>query len=761
MFEVITPLGSGGMGEVYLARDLRLGRRVAIKTLPDEMARDPVVRSRFEREAKALAALAHPNIVAIYEFDDVDGVAFSVMEMLEGATLASRIAREPMQWTEAVNVALGVASGVAAAHEKGIIHRDLKPANVFLTADGQVKVLDFGIARADLPQTAHDATTASLHTMPGAIVGTIGYVAPEVLRGHHADARSDIFSLGCVLYESLTGQRAFLRETPVATLAAILTDPPTPSPRIAEQVPVALQKVIDRCLAKDPKDRYASVRDLIAALNEIGSAIGHQHVRSRVSKFHARWLMAVLLVIAVVAAIVFAVPRLSHPAIHSIAVLPFENGSSDPELDYLSEGMTEGLINSLSRVASLRVVARTTVFRYRGTKLAPQKIAQQLDADAIVAGRLLVRNNVITVQSDLIDARDGRQLWGERTTTPMSDVMNLQQELAQRITKQLHVQLGGPQPATSDDAAYRLYLKGRFFWNKRNEDGYQKAIAYYNEAIKRDPQFALAYSGLADCYVLSYTLPEAETMRRAKAAAQKAIAIDDSLAEPHTSLGHVLHYFDWDWPGSEREFRRALELNPNYVLAHHWYGRHLVQTGHQTEGIAEIKRALDLDPLSLIVNTDLGYAYYLAGRNDQAIAQLKRALDLDPSFLPAHIYLAWTYIVTRDGNAALAEAKRAVDFSGGAADTLALLGAAEWVHGDRAAAEQMLHDLTERAKKSYVAPLFMIQFALVRGDVPDAVKWLQKAVDDQERSSTLDISCEPLLEPYRNDPRIARYLPPR
>lgn len=776
-YEVIGPLGSGGMGEVYRARDTRLGRFVAIKTLPDSMSEERDSLVRFEREAMALAALAHPNIVALHEFDTVDGISFSVMELLEGRTVAERLAAGPVPWREAIEIAIAAAAGIGAAHDRGIVHRDIKPANIFVTHDGQVKVLDFGISRIHFQPANSTDTTQPLETNPGAVVGTLGYLAPEVLRGAPADERSDVFSLGCVLFEMLTGQRAFMRNTPMATFAAVLTDEPAPSPELGERVPQPVLAVLGRALAKDPGQRFSSMREFLSALRTLQSSTqvsGFQTVPVEETPRKTRPGVVIAILVALLSAAAWwflrerssavAVPS-TAPRIRSIAVLPFENTGGDPELEYLSDGLSEALINSLSRIPSLRVVARTSAFRHKGSKLDPRTLGRELEADALVVGRVVTRDGQLIVQCDLLAADTGTQLWGERYQMKLDDVMLLQERLERQISQQLRLRIGGApvqvaHPAgTIDDEAYKLYLKGRFYWNKRTEDGYQRAIAFYRQAIERDPNFALAYSGLADCYVLSYTLKEAETMRRAKESARQALAIDESLAEPHTSLAHALHYFDWDFAGAEREFRRAIELNPNYALAHHWFGRHLVQTGRVEEGLAGIERALNLDPLSLIINADYGYLLYLGRRYDAAVTQFEKAIELDPTFVRPHVYAIWAYRAKGDLEGARRSALRAIELSGRDPETLAALSAVEISRGDRAAADKLRDELVALAAREYVAPLFMIQLFLARGELENAVTWMEKAKREEERSSLLDIAAEPLVDPYRSDPRVAATLP--
>jgi serine/threonine protein kinase len=604
-YEIVEAIGSGGMGDVYRARDTRLDRDVAIKVLPERVARDAEARMRFEREAKAVAALTHPNILAIHDYGSEDGAAFSVTELLEGETLRRRINSGPIPWRKAAEIGAAIADGLAAAHAKGIIHRDLKPENIFLTTDGRVKILDFGIAqlvRAEPPPSddvdPSSLPTAPLKTEPGSVIGTAGYMAPEQLRGEGVDARTDIFSLGALLYEMTTGRPAFIRGTVIDSLSAILTDNPDVFTLSEKLIPYELARVIQRCLEKKREERFQSARDLSFALRAVGTstALSFEAPEER-RRRRLVWGGIALALIAIAAAYMafrnsfigeLSIVRNPPPrTFNSIAILPFVNATGDHEAEYLSDGITETLINTLAQVPGLRVMSRTSVFHYKSKPANPVSVGKELRVSAVVVGRIETIGDKLVVSAELVDSSDNALIWGNRYQTARSDIFAVQDSLASEIAQMLRLQLGGREQQlltkhhTADARAYELYLKGRFQWNKRNAEGMYRAIEFFNQAIEIDPQYALAYAGIADCYNLLdiwANLPTSETFPRAKAAAQKALSIDDQLAEAHTSLAYAIHTYEWDWNAAEYEYKRAIELNPNYATARQWYAEFLTAT---------------------------------------------------------------------------------------------------------------------------------------------------------------------------------------
>ncbi len=684
-YEIVQPIGSGGMGDVYRARDTRLERDVAVKVLPDRFARDAEAKMRFEREAKAVAALTHPNILAIHDYGSDGGAAYSVTELLEGETLRRRISEGPIPWRKAVEIGAAIADGLAAAHAKGIIHRDLKPENIFLTTDGRVKILDFGIAQLVRPEQPSvpegvdpsSLPTAPMKTDPHAVVGTAGYMAPEQLRGEPVDATTDIFSLGALLYEMTTGRPAFIRATVIDSLSAILADTPdifTVSERL---VPYELARVIHRCLEKKREERFQSARDLAFALRAIGTSAAVSFDTPSARK-RRQWIWTGIAIAAILAigAFVFwrrydvqvtkAAPVKLPP--RSIAILPFINATGDREAEYLSDGITETLINTLAQVPGLRVMSRTSVFHYKDKPANPVSVGRELRVNAVVVGRIEMMGERLIVSAELVDASDNALIWGNRYTAARADLFTIQQSIASEIARMLRLQLGGREQQllakrhTTDPRAYELYLKGRFQWNKRNAEGMYRAIELFNQAIEIDPQYALAYAGIADCYNLLdiwANLPTSETFPRAKAAAQKALSIDDQLAEAHTSLAYAVHTYERDWAAAEREYKRAIELNPNYATARQWYAELLTAMGRFDEAEQQGQKALDLDPMSPIINAVVAFNSTMARRYDAAIEQGTRTTQLFPDFMPGYMYLGLAQLESGRAREAIASFERA------------------------------------------------------------------------------------------------------
>lgn len=553
-YEVRAALGQGGMGEVYRARDQRLGRDVAIKVLPAAFTADRDRLRRFEQEARACAALSHPNILTVYDIGAHDEQPYVVSELLEGQTLREALAGGALGVQKTVEYAIQICQGLAAAHEKGFVHRALKPENLFITHDGHVKILDFGLAKlveGAGEETALDPSkpaTKVAATRPGLVMGTVGYMSPEQLRCEAVGPTSDIFSLGCVLYEMVSGRRAFVGQTPVEIMSAILRDHPEELSRSRKQLPGELDRFISHCLEKNPEQRFQSVRDL---------AFNLESIRIRPGGASS------------------VVPAVPANLIDSIAVLPFDNASHDSDGEYLSEGITENIINSLSRIARLRVTPRGTVYRYKGQDLDAQAIGRELDVRVVLTGRVTQRGETLVVAAELVDVVERLQLWGERYNRKLADIFEVEQEIARKVSESLRMQLSGEEEKrltkrfTDNSEAYQLYLRGRHHWSKRTPDSIKKGCEYFQQAIEKDAGYALAYSGLADCYIqLSvYHLPPREGWARARAAAAAAVALDPGLAEAHTSLAFVRAFADLDWVAAEHEFRRAIELDPSYWVA--------------------------------------------------------------------------------------------------------------------------------------------------------------------------------------------------
>jgi eukaryotic-like serine/threonine-protein kinase len=618
-YEIVEPLGAGSMGEVYRAHDSRLGRDVAIKVLPGHLAGDPYIRSRFESEARAIAALSHPNLLSIHEFTLAHDTPFAVMELLEGETLRQRLEAGPLPWRRALEIVQLVADGLAAAHAKGIIHRDLKPDNIFLTRQGAVKILDFGLAsRSPVTAAPAGASPTLADTLPGMVLGTIGYMSPEQLRGLPADARSDLFSLGCVLYETLTGRMPFAAPNAQETIAATLRDPVPALPHLKPAAPPELARIVEHCLARPAERRFASARDLVLAIQGLLQGSGPVSVpagrtRARRGK--------------------------------SIAVLPFENAASDPATEYLADGLTESIINMLSQLPGLRVVPRTMVFRYKGATVDPGAVALALNTRTLLIGRLVPRGDAITIQAELVDAASESQIWGEQYRRPIGDLMALQEEIAWHISEALRIRLTGEQKKqlhrrpTVSTAAYEEYLRGRFHWNTWTPEGFLTAAGHFERAIEIDPRYALAWSGLGDAYgALAYYgyVESHEGFPKAASAAQRALELDTRLPEAHLTQALCQLFYSWRPREAEKSFRRAIELKPTLAIAHTFLGFCLNVQGRAGEAIEEARHGRSLDPLALVSNMTLAWVLFQARHFDEALAQARHTLALDPSFGEGH-----------------------------------------------------------------------------------------------------------------------------
>ena len=799
-YQVRSLLGTGGMSAVYLAQDTKLDRAIALKILPAEFAADKDRMRRFEQEAKSAAALNHPHIAHIYEIAEAEGKQFIAMEYIEGETLRHKIHRERTSLPKLLKYLTQVAGGLAKAHERGIVHRDLKPDNIMITPEGDAKILDFGLAKLIAPPkqtggsdgvTRGQATARlSQHSTPGIVLGTVGYMSPEQAQGnvHDIDHRSDIFSFGCILYEAATGLRAFEGKDVLDTLHKIVYAPTPQIKEINTVAPDGLQRIVRRCLAKEPEKRYQSIKDLGIELEELQqeltsvpgleqtfqpSAIGTgeidaahstssaEYVVSGISR-HKRGALATLLLVAGIAAAswYYFHNQNSKVAIHSIAVLPFTNVSKDADVEYLSDGISESLINSLSQLPDVKVIARSSAFKYKGTEADVKEIAKALGVEAILTGRVTQRGDNLMISAELVNASDKTQMWGEQYSRKMSDLLAIQREIAEEIAAKLKLKVssagkGFAKHYTESNDAYQLYLKGRFFWNKRKAEAIKKSIEYFDQAIVKDPTFALAYAGLADCYVVpGNRLAPQEAMPKAKAAAMRALELDETLAEAHASLARVLAAYDWNWKSAEQEYKRAIELNPRYAIAHQWYGGLLEVTGRSNEAVAERKRARELEPLSLIINFELGLAFYYARDYDQAIEQFQKTLELDQDFAPPQMFLPTAYEQKGMYTEAIAGFKNAIQKSIDI-QTLAKagLGHVYAVTGKKSEARKVLDELQQRSEHEYVPALSHALIYSGLGEKDQAFAWLDKAYE--ERSFQLQwIKIEPRWDNLRSDPRF-------
>jgi serine/threonine-protein kinase len=770
------------MGELYLAEDTTLGRRVAIKVLSAKVAADEQARKRLIREAKMASSLEHPNICTIYEVGEADGRNFIAMQYVEGDTLDEYAGGRTVEVGEALDLATQIAEALAEAHAKGVVHRDIKPQNILVNSKGRVKVLDFGLAKRSAvePASGRHAETVSLISEQRSIVGTVPYMSPEQACTEDLDARSDIFSFGTVMYELLSGRHPFRRKSFGETISAILTVTTPPLGQYGRDLPEEFERIVFKCLEKDRAGRYRDGGELAAALDKFkrGAPAPAPTPRARVRGRHAAYAAAVLLLclLALSAAVFYrrvggsAEAPAAAKRINSIAVLPLGKDGLEEGLDYLSDGLTDNLINSLSQLPQVKVIARTSVFRYKDKEIDPVAVGRELNVQALLTGKLSRQDDHIVLSVALIDAEENRHLWGERYTFNASDALKVQSAIAREVSERLRLRLRTAEPAeqpkayTENSEAYQMYLKGRHFYNKRNEDGLRKGIEYFNRAIDLDPNYALAYAGLSDTYALlgaaGYeVVPPEEAMARARAAAAKAIEIDDTLAEAHTSIAVIKLQFDWDWVQAETEFRRAIELKPNYALAHYWYSIYLMARGRHEESIAESRKASELDPLSMIVGVNVARAYYFARQYDAAIESSRQVIDLDNKFAWAYYFLGLSHLQKGAHGEAVANFQTCVELSGGNDTFLSMLGYAHAVSGDKAKAARLLKQLEDKAatKTKRVAPSDMVALCLGLGQIERALSFLEKACD--ERSNfVLGLKVEPVFDGLRGHPRYAALL---
>jgi serine/threonine-protein kinase len=793
-YRIISKLGVGGMGEVYLAEDTQLRRKVALKVLPEALANDKERLSRFEQEAFAASALNHPNILTIHEFGVVGETHFLASEFVDGETLRDRLQRAPLSRSEAVGIAVQTAQALAAAHEARIIHRDIKPENIMLRRDGIVKVLDFGLAKlVEAPKLDRDLRGEDDDTLmqpqqgarpltsPGMVMGTVAYMSPEQARGNPVDARTDVFSLGVVLYEMVMGHQPFTGETISHVIVAILEQAPPP---LSPDSPAELTQILKNALAKNPDDRYESTATMLSELRKLQRRLERDEDRDssrhelqpaahgtlmqkesaatspqsspatadlgrdpsrREGRRKALWAGLVVLCLAILAGGFYVYHRLSFgEQIESMAVLPFVNESGSADAEYLSDGMTETLINSLSQLPNVNVKARSSVFRYKGKELDLKKIASELNVKAVLTGRVVQRGDQVTLNLELIDAGTENVLWGHRYESKSSELLSLQTNIARDVSGKLKSRLSGVEEtkvtksATSDPEAYQAYLKGRYYWNRRTAENLRKAIEQFKFATDRDPSYALAYLGLADCHAVlpEYAgVPHSQAIPQAKAYAQRALSLDGQLAEAYATLG-ICAANEWQWADSERNYKRAIEMNPQYPTTYHWYSVMLKDVGRYDESAAMIKKAQELDPLSSVIAVNV--ARILLELKDDPAASIESALriiDLDPNFASAHEYLGLAYLRSGRSAEAISELEKAASLNKRAGITLGDLGHVYARSGRRAEALAIIRELEAKYARKEAHGQYIAAVYAGLGEKDRAFEWLEK--DFEIRSGKL------------------------
>ncbi len=784
-YRILSYIAAGGMGEVYLAQDTQLGRRVALKLLPERFNDGAERLRRFEQEARAASALNHPNIVTIHEIGEHGSLRFMVLEFVEGLTLRARMAQSRMELPAILDIAIQAASALAAAHAAGIVHRDLKPDNLMLRADGLVKVLDFGLAKLAGAPAADAATQTQEHpaTQAGLVLGTVRYMSPEQARGLPVDARTDIYSIGVLLYEMVAGRHPFESASSADLIAAILMAQPPPLRTYAPETPDELQRIVSKALAKDREARYQTTRDLEVDLRNLQGAVrtasslpqsaqgeaGATQARSAAGRLrkYAAPLLGTLILAVLAAALYWAVAARGVPAIESLAVMPFANASGDPNAEYLSDGITDTLINSLSQLPKLKVMSHNSVFRYKGRDTDAEAVGKQLGVRAVLVGNIVKHDGALSISVELVDVRDNSHLWGERYSRSVSDLPAMQTEIARDISDKLRLKLTGEdrkrlaRSTTENVEAYDLYLKGRYYLNTLTEEGGRKALEYFQRAVSADPGYAPAYAGLAECYTgmvnlgTTFVLPPKEAFVAARTAARRAVELDDSLAEAHTSLGLIAMTFEWNWGEAEREFRRAIALNPNYVVAHHYYSHFLICTERLEDSLTESRLGLALDPLDTGMNVHLGFQYFNERRYQEAAAQLEKTLNLNPGSESAHGILGLVYEQMGRYDEAVAELRKDMELGG--TDSRGNIAHVYAISGRTAEARRILDELQRESRQKNISPYNIAVIYDGLRETDQAFAALDKAYEQRD-GNLVNLKVDPEFASVRRDPRFPELL---